>query len=407
MKRVLFVLAALSVQPLFAGSPTIVYPTGVFPTDHRNVQAAIDIGGTVLLKATDPAGGPASFNFGPSDFSGSGVNIRGNVTLTGERAGSAMTTILGGWEPVIVEPHSNARIEGINFERSFEAAIFVDSAEGIEITGSRITHVVGRPRPNGVSIGSGLLIQGGGDAIIADNVIDDIDAAHGIGIEQYAASGAVEIVGNTVSGTNTVAIESGGAHAVHIEDNTAIPGPQRYARFASGIGIEGNGPGDFRIERNTVVCVNPFGFGILVFGTTAIPGFQPAIAPVIQKNRVTTDAEAIAIGLIGEVPDAYVGQNTIEGNGLAALVTLSAALNRGDDLFREMFAGNNIVHFHASFADVLFDGPTHDSVLHGFSGTVVDLGTNNRITGFTPMADRERKAIVREPVSGAASPGRR
>src|SRR6266576_5757478 len=43
----------------------VVYPTGVYPTDVQNVQAAVDQGGTVVLKARSTAGVPTHFNFGP------------------------------------------------------------------------------------------------------------------------------------------------------------------------------------------------------------------------------------------------------------------------------------------------------------------------------------------------------
>ena len=46
---------------------TTVYPTGSFPLDMQNVQVAIDRGGTVILKATNAAGQPTPFDFGPPD----------------------------------------------------------------------------------------------------------------------------------------------------------------------------------------------------------------------------------------------------------------------------------------------------------------------------------------------------
>jgi hypothetical protein len=43
----------------------VVYPTGDYPTDVQNVQAAVDQSGTVLLKAQNAAGVATTFNFGP------------------------------------------------------------------------------------------------------------------------------------------------------------------------------------------------------------------------------------------------------------------------------------------------------------------------------------------------------
>jgi hypothetical protein len=47
-----------------ASPAQIVYPTGDPSIDIANVQAAIDEGGTVLLKSTNQVGVPTSFDFG-------------------------------------------------------------------------------------------------------------------------------------------------------------------------------------------------------------------------------------------------------------------------------------------------------------------------------------------------------
>lgn len=46
-----------------AGAQQVIYPTNT-PDDRANVQAAVNLGGTVLLKATDMNGTPTPFNFG-------------------------------------------------------------------------------------------------------------------------------------------------------------------------------------------------------------------------------------------------------------------------------------------------------------------------------------------------------
>jgi hypothetical protein len=115
---------ALVAAGLLASAPstaraavTVVYPTGQFPADVTNVQAALDQGGTVLLKATDVQGQPTAFDFGPSQLGSGVVNVRVDAALTGERAGEEMTTIEGGSAPVRVRPGVNVTISGIDFER--------------------------------------------------------------------------------------------------------------------------------------------------------------------------------------------------------------------------------------------------------------------------------------------------
>src|SRR5262245_61092052 len=77
-------------------SVTTVYPTGLFPLDVHNVQAAVDGGGTVLLKASTVSGTPTAFNFGAPQYGG-GINIYNDVELVGEHSGGSMTTIAGGF----------------------------------------------------------------------------------------------------------------------------------------------------------------------------------------------------------------------------------------------------------------------------------------------------------------------
>src|SRR5438445_10092976 len=75
------------------GISTIVYPTGVFPTDVQNVQAAVDLGGTVLLKSVNATGDTAAFNFGtPRCFPDRFVSLSTDVNIVGERVGPHMTT---------------------------------------------------------------------------------------------------------------------------------------------------------------------------------------------------------------------------------------------------------------------------------------------------------------------------
>ena len=66
------------------------------------VQAAIDGGGKVVLKATNPSGQLTAFNFGPADTHNSTrANLTTDVTMVGERVGQSMTTINGGFAPFL------------------------------------------------------------------------------------------------------------------------------------------------------------------------------------------------------------------------------------------------------------------------------------------------------------------
>jgi hypothetical protein len=369
----------------------IVYPTGQYPADLQNAKAAVGQGGSILLKATDAAGAPTAFNFGPSQFSSDRVLLNGTVALLGETINaSTMTTVAGGHVPVLALNGANVIIAGIDFERPFQEAIRLAVPASAKVINNRVSHVVGRLGPSGFTFATAIN-SFGGTITIADNVIDDVDAALGEGIGQAGALGAVEIARNRVSGTNTNAIESGplNARAVRIVDNTLLPGPQRHPQLAAGQAIEVNGGGSYTVSGNTAVCPNPNATCIFALGASGFSDFGPLVAPVIEGNHVSTQSEAVGIALVGQVLNASVTQNRIDGSGLAALATSAVGLATGDDLASPTFVGNNTAGFSASFADVFLDIPPHDAVLVGVSGKVVDLGTNDRITGFTAIGDQQ------------------
>jgi hypothetical protein len=165
---------------LLTGATTVVRPTGDPAQDLANVQAAVDRGGTVLLKATDASGTPRAFDFGdypvgtynwnyfgnprgyvalgtageivPVDFvtpSGASqtayVSINNDVRLRGESDAGVTTTIRGGTIPVrnfaprdvlghgtqFVYGLSSMTVEGIRFEGSTLQSIYTFGARDV------------------------------------------------------------------------------------------------------------------------------------------------------------------------------------------------------------------------------------------------------------------------------------
>src|SRR6185436_2805142 len=114
--------------PRADAAATVVYPTGYPAYDVAAVRAAVQAGGTVLLKARDTAGIPRAFDFGDYpvgridwDDDGAGyvalgtsgevvevtigafriyVSLGNDVRLVGETRGTAVTTIRGGTIPI-------------------------------------------------------------------------------------------------------------------------------------------------------------------------------------------------------------------------------------------------------------------------------------------------------------------
>ena len=396
MKSMLLVALLLSLATAAgAAPPTVVYPTGTFPLDVQNVQAALDGGGTVLLKAVNASGVPTHFNFGPSSLAGGSVEFHVDAELTGERvAADAETVVEGGWYCVrAFGAAQNVAVRNIAFVSSFDGALLLFGAN-TKVTGNRASHVIGRFRRPLSTTAETFVTGFSGRVLIEDNVISDVEADSGFGVSQFRAAGPVVIRRNTISDTGYGTIESsfnispatGVPATVAIADNALRPGP---APGVFGVGIEINGEGSYYVARNDIVIESEFGLGIYALGAPTF-GIAPMIAPVIEKNDVHMrpqpefePAIGDGIDLVGVVSGAYVGQNAIDGDAFSALGLYGVA-GDGDDLGFNTYVGNRISGFEANTADVYLDTAAHDTVFEGFSGSVLDFGSNNHITGIAP-----------------------
>jgi len=103
---------------ILTGATTVVRPTGDPAQDLANVQAAIDRGGTVLLKATDVAGAPRAFEFGDYPIGTYDWNYfgspRGYVALgtAGEIVPVGYVTPSGANRTVYLSIHNDVRLRG-------------------------------------------------------------------------------------------------------------------------------------------------------------------------------------------------------------------------------------------------------------------------------------------------------
>ena len=181
----------------------VVYPTGNFPADVENVQAAVDGGGLVLLKATNVDGQSTSFNFGPPVRGvGSGVDIESDVWVLGETTGTHTTTIAGGFIPFF-GLNGHVRIESLDFEAPLLSAIIVVRSTGAEIVGNRITSVVPELLDFGLTEGRAIKFLANshpitGTVVVADNVILDMHADLSDAIVFDEVEADVHIEGNCI-----------------------------------------------------------------------------------------------------------------------------------------------------------------------------------------------------------------
>jgi hypothetical protein len=402
----------------------VVHPTGNFPEDVQNVQAAVDLGGTVLLKARNTAGEPTAFNFG--SFEGTvcdrQVGLHRDVWLLGETAGSSRTTITGGYRPLLIgvpsggwctagfaETPPQVRVEGITFDRSLQAAIDVYKASRAEIVGNRITNIdVSFVLGVGVNVfGGGAQRRITGKVTIANNLIEFATPGtgwnHGIVLDNVSADVAIERnwIRTTQDFTGILVVRQVEAK-VRIADNVVMSHPDGLRPEEPGIGIYIFANDLWDAIRNSAPVYEVVGNRVVTDGAVGIGlvGLRGSIeGPVIERNHISlvlppegsflTVAAGIALG--GNVSGARIAANRIDGPADFALdvFALDASIFGPNQsaAVDNAFLGNNLTQFRPELADVFLDEHTRNTAVAGRVRSVIDLGQDNRITGAGTFAD--------------------
>lgn len=378
--RVCLVLGTV-LLPAAARADATVYPTGKFPDDVRDVQRAVIAGGIVHLKAFDSSGNPTDFNFGPSALGAGSVLLVGNVELVGENINGRQTTISGGSVPLRVQS-AKAAIRGIHLKNPWNQGIRILSSTDVEITGNTITDIV--PAASGpLTFANGILAASSnvkGTLLIADNVINGVPADEGFGISISNQVADTRITRNLVANVDLAGILVGvNTSPVSIDGNTVIPGlGSKPDSVGNGILYGHTRGGTAYIGNNTVICENPYADGISILGLGTAP--LPENGAVIEKNDITMHGSLFGgISLYDQASDNLVRANKVQGDGAYALQVgtyVPPATAGGNS-----FIGNNISGFTASVADIFLDVNSHGTIVKGNNGTVVDLGTDDWISG--------------------------
>ena len=400
----LLVFALTSASPhTFAAAPaTVVYSTGSFPLDVQNVQAAIDGGGTVILKATNSGGQPTAFNFGPANtHNGTRAILTTDVTVLGERVGQSMTTINGGFAPFLGPLPVKTHIEGIDFEGPMDTPIAIISSTGAEIVGNVIRGLVPVPLifPAVFSETEGLFFAGNDDPLnaitgrirIANNFIEMSagDFTNGMQFDEVAAD--IEITGNTVHFLQTngfvqtfgiLVFRSHGK--ANIVNNTITMGPGGSDIFPVGIFVGGHAEARYMIAGNSITNENPSGDGM---DAVAFDFSGPTHAALITNNHIVMQSlipTSGGIALVGAVDSSTVSSNTIEGTNGNAIQILGFDDATVADSNRAL--GNNISQNSALVSDIFFGPFSTNNLVAGHCATYLDLGVNNHITCGTAVS---------------------
>lgn len=363
-----------------ASDAQIVRPTGMFPTDVENVQAAVDRGGLVLLKARDAAGVPTAFNFGPTDFDNGGVvELTHDVFIRGESIGRDHTIVRGGNIPFRgFDRPVRSVIQGIHFDGPGVAAVDLAMSSGAEFSFNRVTRVAGVD-VGGATEGIGFLAFGSdvtGDLIVTDNVIDGFTSDYREGILLISVAARVRILRNVVHGAHT-GIAAISVSSITIDRNEIATGVAADPAFAGNSIVAAQlDPGArITITRNLVRCDDPNGAGIVLFTNARV---NPITGAVIAGNHVTMSASIWAgVELSGSVTDSLVVGNRIDGSGPYAL-WLSPSSDPADLASRNIAVANDVTAFRPTIAHVFLDVNTRENLVVS-RGTIIDRGIGNRI----------------------------
>jgi len=377
-----------------AGDPAVDIPA---------VQAAVDHGGTVVLK------GHFSFRAPPTKPVASSlarfpaaaeVSVSRSVTIVGADDGGEMPTIDGGTIPFYIEaPGAVVRIRRIRFVTPIASAVFVYAVNGLQLASNRIeglqpfaglgeaisvSSTVSVPSPS--SPGSPQNIAG--RLSVVQNYIDAIggtshDNTLGVTVFSAGVPGAeveVDVSGNTIKNTTEPAINFrrivGRAfitHNVIVTGSLAGNALRNQAIRAANIGT-------YVIAQNSIDCgwAVPDAEGIGVFSQFAA---WPVDHAIVADNDVTMSAPAgtaftafsAGVGVYGFASDNVAERNTIRGHALAGLslpvfpLPPAAPASPQDNAFLR----NRFVSFVPSVADIFVGQHSIGTRIVG-SGTVVD-----------------------------------
>ncbi|MFN2624113.1 MAG: hypothetical protein ABR611_14850 [Chthoniobacterales bacterium] len=419
----LAVLALASASPEAFGavkSSSVVYPTGLFPLDVQNVQAAIDGGGTVILKATNSVGQPTAFNFGPADVqNGTGANLTTDVTILGERVGQSMTTINGGLAPFLGLMPVKTHIESIDFEGPMDSPIVLISSTGSEIVGNVIRGQVPVPLifPFRFTETEGIFVAGNNDpqnAItgrirIADNLIEMStgDFANGMQFDEVSAD--IDITGNTVHFLQSngvvqtlgiLVIRSHG-HAT-ITNNLVIMETGDPNAFPAGILFGGYPEARYMVSGNTIITNHPNADGMDAVGFDVSEGTHGAIITnnhIVMHSLIPTSG---GIALVGAVDSSVVSSNTIEGTNGSAIQILGFDSATVADSNKAL--ANNISQESASVSDIFLGPFSTNNLVAGQCATYVDQGIGNHTTCGTAVNSFAAMTSLNEAPASKSKP---
>jgi hypothetical protein len=415
-----------------AGGAAVVIGQNNPAIDLPAVQAAVDGNLNVTLQGT--------FDFGD----GGRVLLLCDVGISGQ---GGATIRNGEWDfytpkpstsPVVAGP--KVSIANIDFVQARGTAIHLVYSGGASISHNVIEDMRSRvvsaspPVSERAAIVVGPNLVGpinafipnlvSGDIDVSDNVIDvlppepTVTRATGMFVSMYIGAD-VRIERNTVTGNTRTGLaildgeaDAGGRGSVLIAHNTirsSVPvgfnrnlGPRAPIGIVTGFNnIAGPGTDPtvsmipVLIQDNTIELGDPTYTG--ANATSPMGLIDIWNGAVIADNVITVHGHSVSTtkrtdtsgGILATTSHQVLFHNTVGGEGCNA-IRIGGTLD-GQERLDNVGKANNVLAFQAftggyvKCADVWLEPASHDNVMVGNSGTVIDDGVDNKVTGFAPV----------------------
>jgi hypothetical protein len=104
---------------------------------------------------------------------------------------------------------------------------------------------------------------------------------------------------------------------------------------------------------------------------------------LVRDNHVATEG-AESVGIHSSGSQVYIGQNWVEGAGVAAVRLAPYAPMTASD--SELF-GNEFKQFKASISDVILGKGATNNRVAGRNGSIIDRGSGNQTTGLIAVSN--------------------
>jgi Right handed beta helix region len=370
-------LAGIAALACLAGvlpAQTIVTGTGNPVLDIAAVQAAVDRGGSVVLRGHFSFDSPPARRGKLPDLMAM-VVVSKAVAISGDwDSHGEMTAIEGGEIPFAVEARgAEVRIERLRFVRPKLYAIFVDQAAGLAIESCTIENVEPRQPPgnsSGLTSALGIYVSTvlglpnpqqpgipanvfGKLAILNNRISVGRAPDHGIGIMVVNVGVLenpveVDISGNTIRDTAQKGINVtqivGEARLERNSIVTAVDVGHGGGRTAA---IHCGGTGSYRIAHNRIDVADPNGAGIRLRGYPKLgASIERAIVTDNDLTMSAPEGSVLGVGSVGiEVMGVSRG-NLVAGNRIRgrARVALSVAPDQAGDPVGNTFDRNDHVN---------------------------------------------------------------